>query len=188
MVMSRILLFLVSAVGDFLTVLLLLRLLMQALRVSFANPIGEFTLTLTNWLVRPLRRYIPGVLGLDWASALPAWAIQSLVVGLGLSLSPLSPENPVIVALLVGLLETARMVVWVMIGALIVAAVLSWVNPYSPLAYPVKQLCRPILGPIQRIIPPISNIDLSPLVAILLLQVVLMLLDSLRPTIGIFLG
>jgi len=62
------------------------------------------------------------------------------------------------------------------IGALILEAVLSWVNPYSPLSQPVQQLTRPILEPIRRIVPTISGIDLSPLVAILLLQALLMLL------------
>ena len=61
-------------------------------------------------------------------------------------------------------------------GALILQAVLSWVNPYSPLAAPANQLTRPLLDPIRRIIPTISGIDLSPLVAILLLQMALMFL------------
>ena len=69
-----------------------------------------------------------------------------------------------------------RLAVYIFIGALILQAVLSWINPYSPLAAPAYQLTRPILDPIRRIMPTISGIDLSPLVAILLLQVVLMFL------------
>lgn len=181
---SRILLFLVGALGDFLTFLLLLRFLMQAARVSFSSPVGEFVLALTNWLVRPLRRLIPGLLGLDWASLLPAWLVQALVVGLTLALAPAPVESGLPLAFAVGLLETLRIGIWVMIIALIAAAVLSWVNPYSPLAHPVMQLCRPLLRPIQRVVPPLSRIDLSPLIAILLLQVVLIVLDSLRPSFG----
>ena len=69
-----------------------------------------------------------------------------------------------------------RNVVYIFIGALIFQAVLSWVNPYSPFAAPVQQLTRPMLDPLRRFIPLISGIDLSPLVAILVLQVLLMLL------------
>ena len=69
-----------------------------------------------------------------------------------------------------------RLSVYIFIGALILQAVLSWVNPYSPLSAPAHQLTRPILDPIRRFIPTISGIDLSPLVAILLLQAVLMFL------------
>ena len=66
-----------------------------------------------------------------------------------------------------------RTVIYIFIAALILQAVLSWVNPYSPLSAPAQQLTRPILDPIRRIIPLISGIDLSPLVAILLLQLLL---------------
>ena len=69
-----------------------------------------------------------------------------------------------------------RLAIYIVIGALIVQAVLSWVNPYSPLAAPAHQLTRPFLDPLRRFIPPISGIDLSPLVAILLLQTLLMFL------------
>jgi len=69
-----------------------------------------------------------------------------------------------------------RLAVYILIGALILQAVLSWINPYSPLAAPAHQLTRPLLDPLRRFIPLISGIDLSPLVAILLLQAVLFFL------------
>jgi YggT family protein len=69
-----------------------------------------------------------------------------------------------------------RLAVYIMIGALILQAVLSWINPYSPLAAPIYQLTRPLLDPIRRILPSISGIDLSPLVVILLLQALLIFL------------
>jgi YggT family protein len=75
-----------------------------------------------------------------------------------------------------GLLATLRFSLYLLIGALLVQAVLSWVSPYSPLSQPVSQLTRPILRPIQRFVPPIGAIDLSPLVAIVLAQLLLMFL------------
>lgn len=69
-----------------------------------------------------------------------------------------------------------RLSIYLLIGALFLQAVLSWVNPYSPLGQPVAQLTRPFLRPIQRVIPPIAAIDLSPLIAILLAQLVLIFL------------
>ena len=69
-----------------------------------------------------------------------------------------------------------RLTVYILIGALILQAVLSLINPYSPLSLPAQQLTRPFLDPIRRFVPTISGIDLSPLVAILLLQALLMLL------------
>jgi YggT family protein len=75
-----------------------------------------------------------------------------------------------------GVLATLRMSIYLLIGALLVQAVLSWVSPYSPLSQPVGQLTRPFLEPIQRFVPRIGVVDLSPLIAIVLAQLVLMFL------------
>lgn len=169
--------FLVGSVASFFAVLFVLRFLMQACRVSFGGPVGHFVVTLTNWAVKPLRRVIPGVAGYDWASLVAAYVVQLLPVLLLFALSgSLAPVDALPGLLWSALLGLLRLVVYVFIGALIVQAVLSWVNPYSPLAGPADQLTRPLLAPIRRVLPAISGIDLSPLVAILLLQVVLMFL------------
>ena len=70
--MTQALLFLIDSLAAFLTILLLLRFLMQWFRISFANQLGKFVVQLTNWLVIPLRRVLPGVFGVDLASLLPA--------------------------------------------------------------------------------------------------------------------
>ena len=75
-----------------------------------------------------------------------------------------------------GLLSTLRLSIYLLIGALLVQAVLSWISPYSPLSQPVAQLTRPVLRPIQRFLPPIGGVDLSPLIAIVLAQLLLMFL------------
>ncbi|MBI2308064.1 MAG: YggT family protein [Rhodocyclales bacterium] len=171
--------FLLDAVIGFFTLLLLLRFFMQLNRVSFANQIGSFVVQATNWAVKPLRRVLPGVLGLDLASLVPAWLLQCLLLAAIYALRSSGAIDPGALLLLVlwqGLVATLRVAIWVFIGALFLQAVLSWVNPFSPLGQPVAQLTRPLLQPIQRFVPPIANIDLSPLVAIVLLQVVLMLL------------
>lgn len=176
--MIKALLFLMDSLAGFLTGLLLLRFLMQLFRVSFANALGRLVVQLTNWLVTPLRRVLPGVFGLDLASLLPALLCQALVVtaliDLQGSLAVMEPASLVLLILGQALRATLRMAIYLMIGALIAQAVLSWVNPYSPLAPAVHQFTRPLLAPIQRFVPPIANIDLSPLVALLALQMLLM--------------
>ncbi len=168
--------FLLEAVVGFFSVLFLLRFFMQAGRVSFANQLGGFVMQLTDWAVKPLRRMIPGVGGYDWSSLVVAYLLQLLLLVLLVGMAGgLAAMPPGVWLFLLGkaLLELVRQVVYLFTFALIIAAVLSWVNPYSPLAGPVNQLTRPILAPIQRILPPISGIDLAPLLAIVLLQVVL---------------
>lgn len=172
--------FLLDAVASFFCTLFLLRFMMQAMRVSFSGQIGDFVVKLTNWAVKPLRSVIPGIGGFDWASLLAALAVQLALSALliGLAGPALSADGGTIALMVLWFAVRAvlRLAVYILIGALILQAVLSWVNPYSPLAAPAYQLTRPILDPIRRILPTISGIDLSPLVAILLLQVALMFL------------
>jgi YggT family protein len=127
-----------------------------------------------------LRRIIPGIGGFDWASLFAALMLQLLLAGLliGAAGQPLVADN-LTLGLMVGwfaVRSLLRLAVYIMIGALILQAVLSWINPYSPLAAPIYQLTRPLLDPIRRILPSISGIDLSPLVVILLLQALLIFL------------
>lgn len=174
------LVFLLDSVASFFSAICLLRFLMQALRVSFGGPLGDLVVRLSNWAVLPLRRIVGGRGGYDWASLLAALAMQlalsALLVGLVGRGAHSDGATIAGMALWFALLALLRLGVYLMIGALILQAVLSWVNPYSPLALPAHQLTRPLLAPLQRIVPPLSGIDLSPLVAILLLQVVLMFL------------
>ena len=172
--------FLLNAVVSFFCTLFLLRFMMQALRVSFGGQLGGFVMALTNWAVKPLRRIIPGIGGFDWASLFAALMLQLLLAGLliGAAGQPLVADN-LTLGLMVGwfaVRSLLRLAVYILIGALILQAVLSWINPYSPLAAPIYQLTRPLLDPIRRILPSISGIDLSPLVAILLLQALLIFL------------
>jgi YggT family protein len=170
-------LFLLDVLTAFLTVALLLRFYMQACRVSFHNQIGTFVVELTNWLVRPLRKVLPGWYGIDLASLLPAYLLQVIFV-LAVSLLRGGTEGWAAETWLMlfwrGLLATLRVSIYLLIGALLVQAILSWVSPYSPLSQPLSQLTRPVLRPIQRVVPLVGTIDLSPLIAIVLAQLVLM--------------
>ena len=176
----QVLIFLVDAVVSFFCTLFLLRFLMQATRVSFAGQVGDFVVKLTNWAVKPLRRVIPGIGGIDWASLVAALVLQlplsALLVGLAGPSVPVAGSAAALMALSLAVRTLLRLAIYIVIGALILQAVLSWINPHSPLAAPANQLTRPILDPIRRFVPLISGIDLSPLIAILLLQAVLMFL------------
>lgn len=170
--------FILDVVASFFGYLLLLRFAMQWRRVSFNNPLGQFVLQTTNWGVLPLRKLIPGFLGLDFASLVPAWLLQVLVKGVLLASKggALAGSGWWIAALVMGGFELLHMAVVAAIVLMLVQAVLSWVNPHTPLAGPIQALTDPLLRPLRRILPPVANVDLSPLVALVLAQVVLMLL------------
>ena len=174
------LIFLLDAIAGFVAGVFLLRFIMQAARVSFSGPLGHFVISVTNWGVRPLRRVVPAFRSWDVSSLLAAYLVQLVFQGILLALIASAPLLAGVdwlpQLLLASLRGLARVAVGLYIIALILQAVLSWVNPYSPIAGPVNQLTRPVLAPIRRFLPPIGGFDLSPLVAILLLQALLFVL------------
>ena len=182
--LANILLLVLDAAGGFLTLMLLARFYMQWQRISFRNQIGQFVVSTTDWLVRPLRRFVPGLFGLDMASLLPAWVVQVLLVAIELSLRGAvfsGNVGSVLVGLWgVGLIELVRMMVYLLFAVVLGSAVLSWVSPHAPLAPLLHALAEPFLRPFRRIVPTIANVDLSPLLLLLVLQIVLMLLGGMR--------
>jgi YggT family protein len=182
--LTNLLLLILEAVSGFFVVLLLARFYMQWLRVSFRNQLGRFVVAVTDWIVQPARRVVPGVYGLDLPSLLAALLLHGGYLTVAFWLKHFSfgahagIAVPVILA--IALLELVRFSVYLLIGIVIVAAVLSWVNPHAPLAPLFNNLARPFLRPFQRLIPPIANVDLSPLVLLFALQILLMLLAWLR--------
>jgi YggT family protein len=179
--------YLVDAVAGFFVYLLLARFLFQWLRVPFRNVLGEFIIAATNWMVFPARRVVPSFAGLDLASLLLAWLLQALallLIGLIVGWEMDSAAN--LIAYLAGMafIDLVRFAVYLFIFGLIVQAVLSWVNPHSPVGPLFDALTRPLLRPIRRVLPPLANVDLSPLVLIVLLQVLLIPLGALRGQYG----
>ena len=182
----QILLFILDTACGFLTLALLVRFAMQWARVPFRNPLGQFIVAVTDWMVRSVRRLIPGLFGLDMASLFLAWlwqvAYQGIALGFTGVLLAVSPAPTFVVAAL-ALLEVAKISLYLVIGAVIVSAVFSWVNPYAPLAEVFNTLTRPLLRPFRRYIPPVGGVDLSPLALLLVLQIALFVIASLRQSV-----
>ena len=185
---AQILEFLVDSVAGFFVFLLLARFHFQWLRVTFRNQLGEFIIALTNWIVMPARRVIPGLAGFDLPTLLIAWVMQAATLAIVFMLRgyDLANASGAFVAVLFGLalIDLLRFSVFILIFALIVQAVLSWTNPHSPIGSTFDAMVRPFLRPIRRFVPPISNIDLSPLVLLVLLQVLLIPLSYGRTLVA----
>ncbi len=163
-----------QAVAGFFTALLLIRTVMRFQRISFVGQLGQFVLATTNWAVIPFQKIVPGVGRLDLCSLLPAWLIQvAVVLILQLLAGVTNPAHLLPAALLLGLLGLVKSALQMLMWVVIIGAVLSWVNPHSPMAGPIHMFTRPFLAPIRRVVPPVANVDLSPLVLLLILQIVL---------------
>lgn len=168
---------LIDTLGGLLTGVLLARFVMQWQRISFRNPIGQFVVATTDWLVLPLRRFIPGLGGLDLASLLPAWVVQVLVIFVALVVRGIvgiaDPLSLLFVIWGVGLLELCKVALYLLMGVVLMSAVLSWVNPHAPMAGVINALAEPFLRPFRRVIPTIGGVDLTPIALLLLVQVLL---------------
>lgn len=170
--------FLVDTVASFFVFMLLARFHFQWLRVPFRNPVGEFVLATTNWLVAPARRVIPGLAGLDLATLLLAWVVQALGLWLQAAILGAEPGFGMIAA--VALVDLVRYSLYILVFAVIVQAVLSWVNPYTPLAPAFDAITRPFLRPLRRYVPPVGNVDLTPLILLVILYVALIMVNNVR--------
>ncbi len=167
------LVFLIKTVFDILTLVFLLRFLMQALKVSFNNPIGQMVIALTDFAVKPTRKLVPSWKKLDLSTLLLAFIMQLALHIVLFALSNTATLSsaaiwPAIIAR--GALGVVRTIFDIFFYAIILQVILSWVNPQTPIAPVLHSITRPILAPIQRVIPAISGIDFSPLIAIILLQ------------------
>jgi len=171
--------FLVNTVCGLFGVALLLRFYLQWVRAPYRNPLSQFLQALTDFMVRPARRLIPGLWGLDLATLALAWLVLLLEILLVMQirdfgLRPAAGEALAAAALL-ALVLLVKFCLYIVMAAVIVQVVLSWVSPYSPLMPLVNSMTRPFLRVFQRRVPPIGNVDLSPLFVLVVLQLLLML-------------
>ena len=181
----RVALFLLDTVFFFLVASALLRAWMNHLRIHMAAQPGRFVIAMTDWLVKPVRRLLPRGMAqsrVDWGSLMAALLLAIAYGGLWLTLATaFSPVSASSAAMLLAIPTLAiklllRTVLQGLMVLLLVYAVLSWVQPHSPVLETLDRLCAPLLRPLRRIIPTTGGVDLSVLVLIILLQVALMIL------------
>ena len=183
------LIFLIKTVFGLFTMALLLRFYMQWARAAYRNPLSDFLAALTDFVVRPARRVVPGLWGTDLATVALAWAVQVIELALVLHIDapPLTAGTGAILAglVLLALVSIIRLFLYIVIAVVVFQVVVSWINPYTPLAPLLNTMTRPFLRPLQRRIPPVANVDLSPLVLIIACQLLLMVpVAYLELTIG----
>lgn len=173
---------LLGTAASLLTIAFLARVWMQWARAPFRNPVGQFVVTFTNWAVLPLRRIVPGLFGIDLASVLAAWITQFIFLAVMTSLTGFGvlALGGLLVVAWAAAIAVLKLFIYLLMGVVILAALMSWLSPYSPAAPLFNGLAAPLLAPVRRVLPVFGGLDLSPLVVILLLQVVLIVLDNLH--------
>jgi YggT family protein len=169
--MSEALHFLINAVFSVVASLFMLRLMLVLARVSYLHPATQAIDRLTRPLIVPLRRLLPNIGHIETASLVILLFAEALqLVALSLILPGSLSLGFLVVYALTG---TLRLIIKAYFFALIAEIILSWVQPYSPATQLLKELVNPLMRPVRRLIPPVGNLDLSPIPVIIGLQFLL---------------
>jgi YggT family protein len=170
------LIFIIDSVFSLYILAVMLRFLLQWSRADFYNPFSQFLVKITHPVLKVLRRYIPPAGKIDTSSIVLALGLQMIAdfsilllkgfsIGIG-ALALLSFSN--LVSLLLN----------VFIYAVLARAILSWINPgsFNAASSVLHSLTEPLLETCRKLIPDFGGIDLSPLLALLLLQLAKMVI------------
>lgn len=157
-----------------------LRLWMRWLRMPLAQPLGRFALALTDWLTLPLQRLAGPGQRLDTASLLAVWLLKLAQLAVLMALAGLGRWSALPVAALLGV---AQLALSTGTAVLVVAALLSWTGQQSWLADVFGRLSAPLLQPLRRWVRPVGGVDLTPLLLIVLFQVLGMVLGAAMATL-----
>jgi YggT family protein len=168
--------FLIQTLFGLYLVAIMLRVLLQLTRADFYNPVSQFLVKVTNPPLIPLRRVIPGFMGIDFAAVVLMIVIKMVEIFLIVLIKGVSVNFFGVVVLAIA--ELFRLLINVYFFTILIQVVLSWVNPgtYNPAVSLLYSINEPLLGRARRMIPPISGFDLSPIVVIILLQLISILL------------
>jgi YggT family protein len=171
--------FLVTTLFSLYILAVMLRFLLGAVRADFYNPVSQFLVRITNPLLLPMRKVIPSLGRYDTSALLLMLLLQLISLGLVVLLRGISVSIVTLLVVAVG--ELVMLAINVFLFAIVIQVILSWVNPgnYNPVTALLYSITSPIMRPLQRLIPPVSGIDLSPLAAIIGLQVLRMLIMPL---------
>jgi len=151
---------------------LILRIILQWVRADFFNQMSQLIWKITQPVVSPLRNVVPRWRNLDTAALAVLLVLTWLFIQLMLWMWPGGAYVNFLLTLWWTLIKIVKLTIMIYTLSLLIQAVLSWMGPgvSNPAANILWSLNEPLLRPVRRIIPPIANLDLSPLVVMLVLQ------------------
>ncbi|EJK99076.1 MULTISPECIES: YggT family protein [Pseudomonas] len=168
--------YVLQTLGSLYLLIVLLRFVLQLVRANFYNPLCQFIVKATQPLLKPLRRIIPSLFGLDMSSLVLAILVQLALMALTLLLTYGTTGNP-LQLLIWSIIGVTALFLKIFFFALIISVILSWVaqGSHNPGAELVNQICEPALAPFRRIVPNLGGLDISPILAFMVLKLIDML-------------
>ncbi len=177
------LLFLINTCFDIFLFVLVVRFILAWSGANYFDPITQFVVNITNFVVKPLRRLIPNFRNCETASLV---LILVLEIAKFYVISILSMGMPnVLGVLILSIADMARLFVQTLFYGILIQVIMSWVQPVSPLNNTLYQITSPILRPIQRLLPLMAGMDISPIPAMIILQLLLIVLINPMTSAGL---
>ena len=171
--LNEALLFLIDVLIQPFAAILLLRFHLQWLRAPLRNPIGEFVMVLTDFVVLRARRFIPSAWGFDSATLLLALLVEMIYLTALLWLWNVPTHGFLLPGLLLlTLVKLFKISLYLLMAAVFLQAILSWFNPHTPIAPVLNAVTWRFLNPLRRIVPVVGSIDFSALVLFIICQLI----------------
>ena len=168
--------FLLDALLQPFAAILLFRFHAVWLRVPMRNPLGEFIMVLTNFLVLPARRYVPTAWGYDSASVLLALLVETIYLSASVWTQGWVVSGfPIIGLLAWSVVKLLKLSVNILVLALLAQAILSWLGRTTSVSYLLSAVTQPFLSPLRRLLPLVGRIDLTPMLLFVICQLILIL-------------
>jgi len=185
--LNEALLFLIDVLIQPFATILLLRFHLQWLRAPLRNPVGEFVMVLTDFLVLRTRRIIPSAWGLDSSTLLLALLVEMVYLTALLSLWNVPTHGfPLPGLLLLTAVKLFKISIYLLMAAVFAQAILSWFNPHTSIAPLLNAVTWRFLQPLRRIVPIVGSIDFSALLLFIICQ--LMVIVPINMLEGIAFG
>jgi len=172
--LNEALIYILQTFGQLYIFVVLLRFILQLVRADFYNPISQFVVKITQPLLTPLRKIIPGFAGLDFAALVLAFLVH-MVLAIAVLMLAGAPALDILLQLAIWcLISLSALFMKIFFFALIISIILSWVAPgsFNPAAQLINQVCQPVLAPIRRMLPDLGGIDISPIFAFIALNLI----------------
>ena len=184
--LNEILVYLLQTFLSLFLLLVMLRFLLQLVRADFYNPISQFLVKVTNPLILPLRKLVPGLWGLDLAALLLLVLVQIAGIAAMLFLNGFALPNPLLL-LLWSVLGIAGLLANFYFFALLAVIILSWIAPgsHNPVIYLLHQVTEPVMAPFRRLLPAMGGMDFSPILVFIGINVVQIMLRHLAVAVGL---
>ncbi len=167
--------FLIKSLFEMYLLVLMVRLILAYVHSNYFNPVTRLIINLTQPLVAPLRRVIPNYRRIEFSTLVIILLLELIKVSLLFMLNTGLPG--ILILIQIAVIESIKLLLQTFFYAILLQAIMSWFQPANtPATQILEQLSSPILRPLQRVIPPVSGFDISPIPALLILQLLIILL------------